>query len=915
MTISDIPPRSIDLNPEDWLWVTYRERTPLARPKPKPFDREEALARLAKVKDKDWSAAQIAVSLSPKEAHFWLTAMTTPSEGGAPLVDRLAGQSFSGRVTLREVRRRIASTFGKVSTEIMLPLSNLFRPRKLVELILDGHKFSLPTWGIDRVVDALVAGFRICVAPYLTEAEVTRLHRRLHPILDPALWPTNYRDTPPACFRLAASLGMHEEMYALVKSWPDDFYSSGDWNDHHHRPQEIVFSLGSARLVESEMRRLKLRLYIQTWHLYIRPWLAHTQYAALDVVRDSILAASSKQEAECLLETFAIVHAPEAAPYMLALMLSSKAPHVARWWLDDHPEHTIAGLIPVAAGRGKLADAALNFLMRVKRKGYETFIRTCLEQVELEVAGKVRARVLDVEEVVCVPFDDDTTPDWLREALPDEKKVAFNKARKPAWVDPVVLPPVAVGQHCLDDTQVVALLYVLQQSKLDQSPPPLVTSLKTYANRDTLDGFAWELFEQWLYGGAPSKDKRAFAALAWFGSDASALKLAQLIRVWPGEGQHKRAVWGLECLRAVGTDTALMQINSIAQKVKFKGIKAKAGAAMEAIARDRGMTREELEDRIVPDCDLDERGSRTFDFGPRQFRFVLSPDMKPKVRDEKGKLRANLPKAGVKDDADLANQAIADWKLLKKQVRGVAKTQALRLERAMVTGRHWSVDEFETLLVHHPLMVNLVRMLLWGGYDTSGQLVATFRVTEDQTYANVEDEESSLAGIDAVGIVHPLHLPEELKLAWSELLSDYEIVPPFHQLGREIYYLEDEELRAKEITRFADVKVPAVALVGTLEKQGWARGVGEDHGCFGEHSRPFYGANVTAVVQYEAGIWVGGIADEQDQRMERCFFVPGVYTPVVYNPPHKNRLPLGEVDPVAISEVLRDLGAVAATAR
>ncbi len=36
------------------------------------------------------------------------------------------------------------------------------------------------------------------------------------------------------------------------------------------------------------------------------------------------------------------------------------------------------------------------------------------------------------------------------------------------------------------------------------------------------------------------------------------------------------------------------------------------------------------------DCDLDERGSRVFDFGPRQFKFVLGPEMKPMLKDAEG---------------------------------------------------------------------------------------------------------------------------------------------------------------------------------------------------------------------------------------------------------------------------------------
>ena len=78
---------------------------------------------------------------------------------------------------------------------------------------------------------------------------------------------------------------------------------------------------------------------------------------------------------------------------------------------------------------------------------------------------------------------------------------------------------------------------------------------------------------------------------------------------------------------------------------------------------------------------------------------------------------------------------------------------------------------------------------------------------------------------------------------------------------------------------------------------------------FYEHSKSFCGANVTAVVQYP-GVPVGNIGGWDDQNIERCFFVAGIYTPQDY-PDHKRVLKLGAVDPVVISEVLRDLTVLA----
>jgi hypothetical protein len=341
----------------------------------------------------------------------------------------------------------------------------------------------------------------------------------------------------------------------------------------------------------------------------------------------------------------------------------------------------------------------------------------------------------------------------------------------------------------VDAAQGQAVLAALAQSTLG-SPQELVTAVKAHADRGSLDAFAWALFERWLTEGAPPKAKWAMGALGLLGSDATALKLAPLVRAWPGAGQHPRAVLGLECLRAIGTDAALMQLSGIAQKVSFSGLKAKAAEMMEAIAQERGLSRAEMEDRVVPDCDLDERGSRTFDFGPRRFRLALGPELKPMVRDEAGTLKDDLPWPGAKDDPALAGASLKAWKQLKKQVRAVAKVQAERLEQAMVSGRRWTPAGFESLLVRHPLMINLVRLLLWGGYNERGKLVATFRVTEERDYTDVKEAPYRPGGIARVGVVHPVHLTDEQRSAWGEIFGDYEIIPPFPQLGRAVHRLE-----------------------------------------------------------------------------------------------------------------------------
>jgi Domain of unknown function (DUF4132) len=343
---------------------------------------------------------------------------------------------------------------------------------------------------------------------------------------------------------------------------------------------------------------------------------------------------------------------------------------------------------------------------------------------------------------------------------------------------------------------------------------------------------------------------------------------------------------------------------------------------MEAIARDRQLNRDQLADRIIPDCGLGENGHLSFDFGPRQFQFLLGSDLKPMLRDPQGKKITTLPKPNSKDDPEKANSAIADWKLTKKQISDVAKLHSLRLETAMVEHRTWNLQEFHNLLVRHPLMTHLVQRIIWATYSPQGKVQDTFRVAEDFTYTDAQ-ENPFQPGEDAiVGIPHPLTLDPISANLWGEIISDYDLFQPFPQISRDTYSLTSAERTQQEITRFAKIPVPGATLVRMIENQGWLKGALHDHGDYCLHYKYLPKGDVTAIIgDYEtlhveqASIW-GDVA------MQGCLFLKGaVQQPYEYPKPgswyaqrsNESALQLGEVDPIVISEIIRDMTLITST--
>ena len=893
----------IDLEPEDWFRAGFRRSERLERGKPAPFDKDDCLNRLSKLKtvtygwDVRWNTLKLPPALSAEEAHFWLVATTKNRKRDTkmPAFAKSVGtQKFNGKVGIDEARKLLRNADRGVPEETAIALANLLSPDQFLELMLDKSLAKNTDMG------PLVDGFSKYVAPYLTDRQLQAIRKRIRKNWDPTQMP-DYYDPLPVEYYVAAGVGLHDEVYQITSNWPDDRYLQEEWCDHYQRPQDLVFGLGSAETVESEWRRLRLKMRAPE---HVRAFLACTELTALDCIADSICAQTNREECEALIKTFVLVRAPEAAEPMLQCKQSSKVPAVARDWLDHYVGNAVAGLIDVAGGRGKLADAAIEYLRSVKRRGHESVIANSVKKAgKSDAAAKVRTDVLEYEEKVYEPFDGKTTPKWLSKEL---NAVAGLSKALPGWANASTLPPLVIGDRRLNDEQVALVLQLLVATPVSERHS-LFAALRKEVSKPVRDEFAWKLFQLWLEDGYPPKQKWAMGAIGHLGDDQCVLKLTPMIRAWPGESQHARAVFGLECLRAIGSSIALMQLSGIAQKLKFKGLKAKAQQFVGEIAEEKGMTRDELEDRVVPDCGLDENGRREFSFGPRSFSFVLSGDLKAMVRDEGGKVRPNLPKPGAKDDATQAGEATAEWKVLKKQIKEVATIQGGRLEQAMVTGRRWNQEDFESLFVRHPLMTHLAQKLIWGGFDDKGKRLVTFRVTEERDYADPDDNGLSLPKAAVVGVVHPLELADAERARWGEVMSDYEIVSPFPQLGREVYTLEKGEGKTDDLERFHDMKLVAPTLVFTLEKLGWVRGVAMDGGCFDEHSKQFPAADMTAVVGYEGVVGMGYIDPNEMLTVDSIHFCPGMRPPSGYGWGSKKKLKLAKVPPIVISEVIADL--------
>ena len=563
----------------------------------------------------------------------------------------------------------------------------------------------------------------------------------------------------------------------------------------------------------------------------------------------------------------------------------------ARSWLLKYPEHALTGLLPAALGKaGEAQDNARAALRMLTENGHQPLLQEIARRYnQPEVTDAVNA-LLALDPLDNHPTKIPTLPAFYQPSL---------------WTRPVL----KANAQSLPDS---ALLHLGEMLRFPQEEAlyPGLLQVKDVCSADSLAGFAWDLFTAWQTAGAPSKESWAFTALGVLGNDDTARKLTPLIRAWPGESQHKRATVGLDILAAIGSDIALMQLNGIAQKLKFKALQERAKEKIADIAESRELTVAELEDRLAPDLGLDDNGSLLLDFGPRQFTVSFDETLKPFVRDVSGSRLKDLPKPNKSDDETRANDAVNRYKLLKKDARTIAAQQVARLESAMCLRRRWSLENFQLFLVEHPLVRHLTRRLIWGVYSAENQLLACFRVAEDNSSSTADDDLFTLPEGDiSIGTPHVLEISPTDAAAFGQLFADYELLPPFRQLDRNSYALTEAERNASELTRWAGRKCPSGRVMG-LANKGWIKGEPQDGGWIGWMIKPL--GRWSLIMEIDEGFAVGMSPAElsAEQLLSKLWLWEGKAERYGWGSNSTQEAQFSVIDAITASELINDIEAL-----
>ncbi|WP_369717062.1 DUF4132 domain-containing protein [Leptotrichia alba] len=378
--------------------------------------------------------------------------------------------------------------------------------------------------------------------------------------------------------------------------------------------------------------------------------------------------------------------------------------------------------------------------------------------------------------------------------------------------------------------------------------------IEEISNINDLRNLLKNIFEIWIQEGVSVKYRNIFIPMISSANDAQLLFIQEKINFLATNGKPAVASFGTEVLGLREDKKVALVLNNIVAKFKNKRVKGAAASALEKIAENMNVSREELDDILIPDFGFGKNRIRIYNYGEREIKAVLNNfdgAFKISLSDNKGKEIKSLPKASKKynDNEELVEEYKTEMKIMKKQLKDIFNSQKIRLLKALINERKWQAERWLGIFVENPVMQAFATGLVWKETDEESNVVQVFRYMEDGTFNTADEEEYEISNVNnLISLVHPMELKSEELETWKEQLEDYEVVQPIIQLDIPVYKITQENENNTEIMDYSDkgfyvstLRSNAAKLDFTVEYEDY--GAGEGCGYYDEKN------NIKIVIQ------------------------------------------------------------------
>ena len=247
--------------------------------------------------------------------------------------------------------------------------------------------------------------------------------------------------------------------------------------------------------------------------------------------------------------------------------------------------------------------------------------------------------------------------------------------------------------------------------------------------------------------------------------------------------------------------------------------------------------------------------------------------------------------------------ALKEIKNTAAQVQKTLTAQRDRLDRAFIADRRWSYDQFTAYYLHHGLMGYLTKQLIWT-FTQNDRRADAFWL--DGTWRDAQGNAVDWVGEGTqVQVWHPIGKPLEEVLAWREFLTSRQVRQPLKQAYREVYLLTDAEVNTRTYSNRMAAHVLRQHQFNALAKlRGWKYSL---LGCY-DDGRSNQAAEMRLPEHnLQAEFWVNEVNADHAYNDTGIWHYVSTDQVRFCRPDGRTPLPLTEIPPLVLSEVMRDV--------
>ncbi|MCZ9997182.1 DUF4132 domain-containing protein [Brachyspira hyodysenteriae] len=314
------------------------------------------------------------------------------------------------------------------------------------------------------------------------------------------------------------------------------------------------------------------------------------------------------------------------------------------------------------------------------------------------------------------------------------------------------------------------------------------------------------IYDRWIFEGADTTYKYVMIPYLVYETEYKIEKVGYNLKEWCESGRISLANYAISTLAFNGSLYLLILIDYISNNVKYYKIKNTSKLAFKAATKKLDISEDKLSDKIILDFGIDKEGKKLLKDDSCSFTLYINEKLDiDKILDNK----KNEYISRIDKYHNVSKNILDEFYSIKNNIKASYKFQASRLNKALMTGKKWSSDDWKKIFEENYIMSTLADIFIWTIYNKNDKILRQVKYDRKTAsfYAIDNNEEIKLNKQHQLSLASPVEMTDEEIKKSKQLLIDLKIKQPFNQMQNINFSFEDGDIKENIIVKYRNKEV------------------------------------------------------------------------------------------------------------